>query len=240
MRVRKVCVGLVLLAVTWSAGANASEPVPADTAPPQLHLSCSGAAEPARLRLACFWPQLSDLGTPTDVDVSCDGDTLRVIFWASDTDILSTRTGRDSETFRDDCVEIFLALPEDKPRTAFGIEVNTNGVVSDYIYRHKDQVNPRPDLESLTVDIEPFDEPPPGVSFQGPGFRATLTLSLAEVAHLLGGETAPRTWRVNFSRWNHPGGQRVLSLWSDPQLMRQHPHNLTRYGWLFLKEEDGK
>ncbi len=222
--------------MTGCLAMQGSESLPGGPDVPVLKLGPDASAAPAHLQLHSYWEDASPRATPTDVYVSCEGDVLRVVYVVSDADIRATRTGRDSETFRDDCVELFLSLPENTPGKAVGIEVNTLGTITDYVYRHVNRIDTSPDLIRVTAAFTFFEEAPAGASFSGPGYQATLTVSLAEVAKLLGSESVPHQWRMNFARWDHPAGEeRVLTIWSDPRLPRQHPHNPERYGWVLLE-----
>ena len=56
-----------------------------------------------------------------------DDESLYVAFICEDAHISGTRTGRDSEVWKDDCVEVFAAPNPDLPMAYFNIEMNVRG-----------------------------------------------------------------------------------------------------------------
>ena len=61
-----------------------------------------------------------------------DDQYLYVLFDCTDGDVQATRTMRDSDVYRDDCVEIFASPEFEHPENYFNIEMNAVGTQLDH------------------------------------------------------------------------------------------------------------
>ncbi|MDQ8194047.1 carbohydrate-binding family 9-like protein [Coraliomargarita sp. SDUM461004] len=189
---------------------------------------------PALVELFDHWNQSSDFLEPTIIKVRANSEYLWIDYYASDRSIESTHTDRDSETFRDDCVEIFIAAPEAHPSTAIGIEMNTNGAISDYRYTERNRFDHSLDLKGVQNTCSPIEAFPENISLKGPGYNHSIRLQLSEIYETLQVSKNEKWLRINFARWNTTGKKRTFTIWSDSDQYRPHPHNTKRYGWIRL------
>ncbi|AHF91238.1 hypothetical protein OPIT5_14475 [Opitutaceae bacterium TAV5] len=181
----------------------------------------------------------------TRVSLLHDGQFLYIAFDCEDRDIIFTRTAHDDQTFRDDCVEIFIGAPDERLSDTACLEINAIGTLADYYYRHADWINLRyesharvvasrqPAFSDLASDKHPL-----------PGYRLEIAIpfrSLVSIVTLLDknpGPPLPGRLRANFARWDRastPSAPARFTIWSDPQFSMPHPHRPDRYGWLNLE-----
>ena len=67
----------------------------------------------------------------TDARILWDDDYLYVSFYCDDKDVSASRTDRDSDVFRDDCVEVFASPEIEHPENYFNLEINARGAQLD-------------------------------------------------------------------------------------------------------------
>lgn len=78
-----------------------------------------------------WWTEGDGPRQPTNARMLWDDDFLYVGFDCSDTDVRATRTERDSDVYRDDCVEVFASPEIDHPENYFNLEMNALGTQLD-------------------------------------------------------------------------------------------------------------
>lgn len=238
----------ILLALLHSglSETHAGNPPPAITVPRvSLGPKLDGLGkDPVWTRAVTFeltdpWNQEeADPASATRVSLLHDGEFLYVAFDCGDPDIRAIRTARNDQTFRDDCVEIFIGAARERLSDTVGLEINALGTLSDFYYRHSDWINHR--YQSGAV-VEVSREPRlPGIS----GYRVEASIPFAKLHAITTspgpdweGASFPPRLRANFARWDR-GSQDRLSIWADPGYSFPHPHNPERYGWLDLAETE--
>lgn len=203
----------------------------------------------ARVELRDFWMKPDAVpAQATRVSLLHDGKTLYLAFDCEDADIRATCADHDGQTFRDDCVEIFLGAPIERLADAACLEINALGTVADYYYRHADWINYRFESKArIAVSRTRFDgddgkemtgyRVEVGIEFSA--FLPVLNFFPGEEASSLSMGNMPVRIRANFARWDRgqrdAGGER-FSIWSDPLFPFAHPHRPERYGWLILEK----
>ncbi len=103
-----------------------------------------------------WWSEGDGERQQTDARMLWDDDYLYVSFYCVDKDVLASRTERDSDVYRDDCVEVFASPELDHPENYFNLEINARGIELDN-YRpggkEPEQAwNPKGILIACTVD----------------------------------------------------------------------------------------
>ncbi|MDR1283068.1 MAG: carbohydrate-binding family 9-like protein [Opitutaceae bacterium] len=202
-----------------------------------------------KIELGDFWSKPDTIKTQaTQVSLLHDGEKLYIAFDCADVDIQATRQEHDGQTFRDDCVEIFLGAPIERLADAACLEINALGTVADYYYRHADWINYRFESRArIAVSRTRFDgddgkemtgyRVEVGIEFSA--FLPVLNFFAGEEASSLSTGNMPVRIRANFARWDRgqrdAGGER-FSIWSDPLFPFAHPHRPERYGWLVLEK----
>lgn len=177
-----------------------------------------------------------------------DGEKLYLAFDCEDADVNASCTDHDGQTFRDDCVEIFLGAPLERLADTACLEINALGTLADYYYRHADWINYR--FESK-AEIKVSRSPNYKGEREQAGYRVEVAIAFSAIRALLSqfpeedaasfveGEQRILKLRANFARWDRgqrgAGGER-FSIWSNPLFSFPHPHSPDRYGWLLLEE----
>ena len=152
---------------------------------------------------------------PTTAKLLWDDDHLYVAFQCEDNDVLATRVERDSDVYRDDCVEIFASPRYDSPESYFNLEINARGTVLDN-YRpngisHKQHSRWNPDEVRIATNVngtinDPTDED------KGWSVEVAIPFRLFKTAVK---EHQPRMgdrWRLNLHRLEE--NMRLKSQWS--------------------------
>lgn len=211
------------------------------------------------VELAFPWEEQTGEKQKTTARLLWDDQNLYVFFDCEDKDVTAKMTERDSQTYLDDCVEIFVnADPTqiERPRPPqtdeastspslqaerivffYGLETNASGVYSDFLFCH-----PRLNLIRLNMDGVQV-----GTTIDGTlndstdtdkGYTVELSIPLANYKELAG-PIPPKdgaVWLANISRWDGTGDIRRLSIWSDSGLKIPNPHNPDRYGRLVFRK----
>lgn len=74
-----------------------------------------------------WWKEGDPAPQPTRAKLLWDDEYLYIAYQCSDKDIQATRRGRDSQVYRDDCVEVFASPDFANPQNYFNIEMNAIG-----------------------------------------------------------------------------------------------------------------
>lgn len=181
----------------------------------RVDLIDSSTGEPCRLR--------------TQVAVFQDDDRLLVQFSMEDEEIIATMYDRDSELWREDVVEIFLAA--DSEQVYFEFEVSPRGTLFDARV-----IFPGPTRETMTVDR----------TWRCPGFHAAVKHRRIqpgsfhlEILAILPFECLPvgrpRTgdcWRANFYRIDRSERGDLFAAWSPTLTRAPDFHVPGRFGRL--------
>ena len=83
-----------------------------------------------------WWNDGDGSKQPTEAKLLWDENYLYASFRCTDTDIQATRTKRDSQVYRDDCVELFASPIVDDPTRYFNLEINALGTRLDKFRPH--------------------------------------------------------------------------------------------------------
>jgi len=190
--------------------------------------------------LRSFWPN-RNTSERTEVRVLHSSIRLFVLFVCEDVEIVATRTARDDHTFRDDCVEVFLAAPLPGPLSeGLNIEVSATGAWADVLYRKPNWLNydwnppglnavVKRTLTGWTVELAlPFADIAAVAAVHG--YADLLDASRMDFRNTAESLARPLRLRANFARWHRP--ENVLTVWSDPRRPTPHALELDRYGWL--------
>ena len=167
-----------------------------------------------------------------------DDDCLYVAFECEDSDITAVHTNRDDPTYKDDCVEIFIAPKPDRSRFYFGFEMNARGVLYDYFYAPPEAfitlydtggVQVRTQIDGTVNDSTDIDR----------GWTLEMAIPFANFKGMMPGERpkAGDVWRINLNRWDGTEPHRALSQWSPSGLERPNPHRPEGYGALVFAGE---
>lgn len=163
----------------------------------------------------------------TDARMLWDDNYLYVSFYCHDKDVLATRTERDSDVYRDDCVEVFASPEFDHPENYFNLEINACGIALDN-YRpggkEPEQAwNPEGILIACTVDGTLNES-----SDVDRGWTMEIAIPFRLFEHVIadGHPRIGERWRLNLNRLE--GNMTVKSQWSqgDRNIPRFHTPDL--------------
>lgn len=156
---------------------------------------------------------------------------LYVSYECWDSHIVADHNQHDEQTFRDDCVEFFVAESVLYADKCAAIEINAAGAWADLIFRYPAWLNYdwNPDGLRVAVSRASASHRLPDI----PDYIVELSIPYADLQRALTIPDYPSRLRANFARWNRPG--KHLCIWSYPRTTTPHPHGLNRYGWLILK-----
>ncbi|MDR1279662.1 MAG: carbohydrate-binding family 9-like protein [Opitutaceae bacterium] len=204
----------------------------------------------ARLTLRDFWRQEKKSGQPlepTEVLLLATQEALFVTFLAEDSHVRADPARQpDGDTWRDDCVEVFLAPPEENPVEAIGFEINPDGVITDLRPRNVNDLNidwNAPDgVRVSTARVASLREWSTVATNAGWIMQMEIPWRVIRIsfrdAQKPDGATnrPPGKLRANFARWNHPAeGWGIFSIWTDSGLKIPKPHAPARFGWLVFE-----
>lgn len=196
--------------------------------------------------LTNYWSASGAVQERTEVRLLHSRTHLFVSFVCEDSEIVARRTDRDDHTFRDDCVEVFLAAPlEGKLLESVNVEVSASGAWADVLFRMPNWINYDWNPSDIKVEVTrteigwnaqialAFSELP--LIRRTNGYRTLADSEQAdfERADSLLSVPVPKRLRANFSRWHRPQGQ--LSIWSNPNTPVPHPLVLDYFGWLIFE-----
>lgn len=186
----------------------------------------------ARVALFDPWKQ-NDAIQPTEVLLLDTGEALAIRFLAWDDDIRATRIGRDTATYLDDCVELFLGRPEAPLNESVGLEINAIGTLSDFRYREPELLDFGWDATGQTIRLGRLKD-------DSAGWSATIEWPWPNLRDAIGleGDGAPARLRANFARWDRNTDGDVFSIWCDSGRPDPKPHRTSRYGWLIFESEN--
>lgn len=174
----------------------------------------------ARVPLSEFWTK----GEPRETTVSLlyDQEYFYVAFLCEDRQIVSTRSGHDDQTYRDDCVEVFMAAPAERISESVGIEVNPQGTVADFSLRYADWFSYVWESE-VKVSTKITEK----------GYIVEMAIPWRKLLPAIGSPDQPAELRANFGRWDRPDDR--FFLWSHSGFPIPYPHQPERYGKLLFK-----
>lgn len=183
------------------------------------------------------WPAQTGPRQRTVTRLLWDERCLYVGYECADTDAFAIHTRRDDPTYKDDCVEIFIAPRPDKSPMYYGFEMNCRGVLYDYFFAFPefllnglDTVGTRlkTGIAGTLNDNTDTDQ----------GWTLELAIPMNNFADLTGKRCpAPGdTWHINLNRWDGRGDQRALSQWSPSGLPDPNPHRPEGFGVLVFRE----
>ena len=145
----------------------------------------------------------------TETRMLWDDQNLYVLFQCEDKDVQASRTDRDDEVYRDDCVEVFASPEIDHPENYFNLEMNALGTQLDE-YRPEEPFdkpidwNPQGIKIAVSVDGTINDD-----SDVDRGWTLEVAIPFELFEHVLpGGRPAPGDrWRLNLkpARYRHAG-----------------------------------
>ena len=163
-----------------------------------------------------------------------DDRNLYISYVCKDPYISAYVSQRDGDTWKDDCVEAFMAPDPDNVRDYFGFEMNAKGVVLDY--RRLEGEGVRIDREwgsegiQIAVEMEGTLNNDTDRDTKWVMEIAIPFSSFAEGTPLIGD-----MWRVNLNRC---GGETKsqFSQWSNSKTERPSFHVPERFGQVFFEE----
>ena len=152
---------------------------------------------------------------PTIAKLLWDDTHLYVAIECEDRDVSATRNERDSDVYRDDCVEIFASPEHEYPQRYFNLEINAIGTVLDN-YRpdgvpHKEHSRWNPDEIQIATHVDGTVNDP---SDEDRGWSAEVSIPFSLFPDAIEGDR-PRDgdrWRMNLHRLED--NMRVRSQWS--------------------------
>tara|TARA_R110002049_G_scaffold4601_6_gene32837 strand:+ start:5756 stop:9472 length:3717 start_codon:yes stop_codon:yes gene_type:complete len=160
-----------------------------------------------------------------------DDQCLYVAIECEDTDIQAERTVRDSDVYRDDCVEIFASPEYESPERYFNLEINALGTVLDN-YRpdgQQHQQHSRWDPEEIRIATR-VDGTVNDSSDRDRGWSVEVSIpfSLFKNAIPQGKPTVGDRWRLNLHRLEE--NMRLKSQWSPGDRNRSSFHTPEYFG----------
>ena len=175
-----------------------------------------------------WWNEGDGARQPTQAKLLWNDEYLFVAFHCIDTDIQATRAERDSQVYRDDCVEVFASPFVNEPQRYFNLEINAVGVQLDQF---------RPDGERPETPWNPdgirIATSRTGSLNDERDIDASWTVEVAFPFAALG-ETLVRPpragdkWRLNLHRLEND--MRVKSQWSRGDRNRSSFHTPQYFG----------
>ncbi|PAY16171.1 hypothetical protein CKO51_28140 [Rhodopirellula sp. SM50] len=161
-----------------------------------------------------WWNEGDGPRQPTDAKLLWDDQFLYVSFHCTDSDVLATRTERDSDVYRDDCVEVFASPEIGHPENYFNLEMNALGTQLDN-YRPEgktpdDEWNPDGIRCAVIVDGTLNDS-----TDTDRGWTLEVAIPFRLFQHVLpsGRPEVGDRWRLNLNRLE--GNMAVKSQWSQ-------------------------
>ena len=174
-----------------------------------------------------WWNEGDGLRQPTEARMLWDDNYLYVHFYCHDKDILATRTERDSDVYRDDCVEVFASPELEHPQNYFNLEMNALGTQLDN-YRPQGR-NPEtawnPEGIRIAVEVDGTLNDTGDVD-QGWSLEVAIPFKLFEHVLPEGRPQAGDRWRLNLNRLED--NMAIKSQWSqgDRNIPRFHTPEL--------------
>ena len=161
-----------------------------------------------------WWNEGDGPRQPTQAKMLWDQNYLYVTFACTDQDLQATRTERDSDVYRDDCVEVFASPEFSRPQNYFNLEMNVLGAQLD---------NYRPEGTNPDVPWNP-DGIRLAVTYDGTlndstdtdrGWTLEVAIPFALFRDVIsGGVPAPGDrWRLNLNRLDD--AMKLKSQWSQ-------------------------
>lgn len=172
------------------------------------------AAESVGEFVFTWWSEGDGPRQQTDARMLWDDQYLYVSFDCTDTDVQATRTMRDSDVYRDDCVEVFASPEFEHPENYFNLEMNAIATQLDN-YRPKGtkpETPWNPDGIEVAVAINGTLNDSSDTD-QGWTLEAAIPFRLFQ--HVLGSgrPNVGDRWRLNLNRLE--GNMTVKSQWSQ-------------------------
>lgn len=167
-----------------------------------------------------------------------DDQCLYVAYRCDDNDLTAVYTERDDPTYKDDCVEIFIAARPEQSRMYYGFEMNCRGVLYDYFSAIPEAfLN---EWEAAGVRLRTgltgtLNEP--GDADQGWTLEVAIPLRNFEGLSKKPRPEAGDVWRINLNRWDGTEPDRALSQWTPSGMAGANPHRPEGFGALKFVSE---
>lgn len=174
------------------------------TAPVIVDGDCDEAAWDAAQELDDFvftWWQAGDPPQQqTKAKLLWDDEYLYIAYQCADKDIQATRHGRDSQVYRDDCVEVFASPEFAKPENYFNLEMNALGEQLDQ-YRPGGKMLEHWDPDGIQIGVS-IDGTLNDSEDEDRGWSLEVAIPFRHFANVLtDSRPAPGDrWRLNLSR----------------------------------------
>jgi hypothetical protein len=195
----------------------------------------SWQAAPA-IELIFPWKAQTGAHQKTIAKLLWDDEFLYVSYECQDTDIIALRMERDDPTYLDDAVEIFINPKPSQATVYFGLEMNARGVLYDYLMSDARYAFKRFNLQGVllatylrgTLNARGDEDQ---------GWNLEVAIPWRNFEELAPRPAAGTVWTAALNRWDGTNPDRVLSMWTDPQVPQASPHVPTRFGQLVFVDE---
>jgi hypothetical protein len=187
------------------------------------------------------WPDQKGAKQQTTAKLLWDDDALYVAFDCWDNDITATYENRDDTTYKDDCVEIFLAPAPGRTVFYYGNEMNARGVMFDYFFAWPSFLLKQFDLKGFELATQ-LHGTLNDSSDKDSRWFLELKIPFDNFEGLAAGpkpEDGER-WRMQMNRWDGTDEERALSEWTPSGKKEPDPHRPKGFGILeFSAKEVG-
>lgn len=182
-----------------------------------------------------WWNDGDGQRQPTEARMLWDDKYLYVSFHCFDRDIQANRTTRDSDVYRDDCVEVFASPEMDHPENYFNLEMNALGTTLDNYRMHgvKPESDWNPDGILVAVSIAGSLN---DASDTDQAWSLEVAVPFALFQHVLkDGHPHPGDqWRLNLNRLED--NMSVKSQWSQGDRNKPVFHTPEFFGFIEFVE----
>jgi hypothetical protein len=188
------------------------------------------------LTLMFPWEQQTGAKQKTTARLLWDNEYLYVGYDCEDTDIVALYQNRDDPTYKDDAVEIFINPRPSQQQVYYGLEMNANAVLYDYLRASPAVLVKRFDLNGVKLGTRVRGS----LNRRGDtdkGWSLEIAIpwhNFEDMAQKLPPEPGI-SWAVNVNRWDGVEPDRRLSVWSDPALKQPNPHAPSRFGTITFR-----
>ena len=182
-----------------------------------------------------WWKEGDPSRQPTNARLLWDDEFLYVSFQCVDHDVQATRQGRDSEVYRDDCVEIFASPQWEHPENYFNVEMNALGEQLDQ-YRRDGRLienwDPKGIRIAVNVDGTVNDSSDTDVGWT---LEAAIPFRLFSQVLPVGHPNPGDRWRLNLNRLEQ--NMSVKSQWSQGDRNFPRFHHPEYFGFVEFVDE---
>ena len=178
-----------------------------------------------QIELIFPWAAQTGAKQKTTARLLWDDNNLYVSYECEDTDITVTHTQHDDPTYLDDAVEIFINPLPSQTSVYYGLEMNANAVLYDYVmYQPGGHLVKQFDLRDAHLATTRTEK----------GWNLELSIPWPNFEALSKPPKPGTTWTANINRWDGAEPHRRMSNWSDPQTPTANPHVPVRFGELIF------